>query len=157
MKNKCLRTIAGAVKANHNPVLEVEPFNAPIKFHLDQLEAKARYLLRAGGQAKLITAACSKIANMLRGKAGRRRLPQPPRATRNTTVPRKCWQILHSPIPSLLGLKIPSRLTKVAATTARNVHFQINNECTPYGHVHGKELPKIKPIKPSVAQAAPLE
>lgn len=52
-------------------------FIAPIDIHLDQLQAKARYRLRAGGQAKIITAACSKIANKLRGKAGRKRTPQP--------------------------------------------------------------------------------
>lgn len=49
MQNKCLRTVTGAFKATPIPVLEAERFIAPIDVHLDQLQAKARYRLRAVG------------------------------------------------------------------------------------------------------------
>ena len=77
MQNKCLRTVAGAFKATPVEVLEAETFIAPMELHLDHLQMKARYRLRASGQAKLITTACSTIANKLRGKAGRKRIQRP--------------------------------------------------------------------------------
>ena len=77
MQNNCLRTIAGAFKATPISVLEVETFIAPIDTHLDMLQAQARYRLRAGGQLKIISSACNKIADKLRGKAGRKRLQKP--------------------------------------------------------------------------------
>lgn len=77
MQSKCLRAVAGAFKATAIPVLEAETFIAPIDIHLDQLQAKARYRLRCGGQAKVITTACKAIIRKLRGKAGRERVQQP--------------------------------------------------------------------------------
>lgn len=71
VQNKFLRTVTGAFKATPIPVLEAETFIAPIDVHLDQLQAKARFRLRADGQAKFIATACKTIANKLRGKAGR--------------------------------------------------------------------------------------
>ena len=76
MQNTCLRTIAGAFKATPISVLEAETFIAPIDTHLDMLQAQARHRLRAGGQLKIISA-CNKIADKLRGKAGRKRLQKP--------------------------------------------------------------------------------
>ena len=73
MQNKCLRTVTGAFKATPVEVLEAETFIAPMELHLDNLQIKARYRLRAAGQAKLISKACNTIANKLRGKAGRKR------------------------------------------------------------------------------------
>ena len=77
MQNNCLRTIAGAFKATPISVLEAETFIAPIDTHLDMLQAQARHRLRAGGQLKIISSACNKIADKLRGKAGRKRLQKP--------------------------------------------------------------------------------
>ena len=77
MQNNCLRTIAGAFKATPIPVLEAETYIAPIDVHLDTLQAQARHRLRAGGQSKVISSACSKIVNKLQGKAGRKRLQKP--------------------------------------------------------------------------------
>ena len=68
IQNNCLRAIAGAFKATPISVLEVETFIAPIDTHLDMLQAQARYRLRAGGQLKIISSACNKIADKLRGK-----------------------------------------------------------------------------------------
>ena len=73
MQNKCLRTVTGAFKATPVEVLEAETFIAPMELHLDNLQTKSRYRLRAAGQAKLISKACNTIANKLRGKAGRKR------------------------------------------------------------------------------------
>ena len=77
MQNNCLRTIAVAFKATPISVLEAETFIAPIDTHLDMLQAQARHRLRAGGQLKIISSACNKIADKLRGKAGRKRLQKP--------------------------------------------------------------------------------
>ena len=77
MQNYCLRTIAGAFKATPISVLEAETFIAPIDTHLDMLQAQAMHRLRAGGQLKIISSACNKIADKLRGKAGRKRLQKP--------------------------------------------------------------------------------
>lgn len=77
LQNKCLRTISGAFKATPIPVLEAETFIPPIDIHLDQLQAKARYRLRIGGQSKFIARACKIIASKLRGKAGRKRVQKP--------------------------------------------------------------------------------
>ena len=74
MQNNCLRTITGAFKATPIPVLDAETYIAPVDVHLDTLQAQARYRLRAGGQSKVISSACSKTVNKLRGKAGRKRL-----------------------------------------------------------------------------------
>lgn len=49
MQDKCLHAIAGAFKATPIPVLQAGTFIAPIDDYLDQLQAKARYRLRAGG------------------------------------------------------------------------------------------------------------
>ena len=76
-QNNCLRTIAGAFKATPISVLEAETFIALIDTHLDMLQAQARHRLRAGGQLKIISSACNKIADKLRGKAGRKRLQKP--------------------------------------------------------------------------------
>lgn len=48
-----LRTIAGTLKATFILALEAETYRAPIGFNLDQVQAKARYRLRVGGQANL--------------------------------------------------------------------------------------------------------
>ena len=77
MQNNCLRTIAGAFKATPISVLEAGTLIAPIDTHLDMLQAQARHWLRAGGQLKIIPSACNKIADKLRGKAGRKRLQKP--------------------------------------------------------------------------------
>lgn len=68
--------MAGAYKATPIPVLEAETIIAPTDVHLDQLQAKARYRLRAGGQARVITTPCKATANKLQGKVGRKRLGQ---------------------------------------------------------------------------------
>ena len=65
MQNKCLWTVAGAFKTTPILVLEAETFIAPIDSYLDQLQAKARYWLRIGGQSKFIAKACKAITNKL--------------------------------------------------------------------------------------------
>ena len=68
MRNRCLRTVAGAFKATPIPVLEAETFIAPIDYDLDQLQAKAMHRPRAGNQAKVLTMGRKAIANKPRGK-----------------------------------------------------------------------------------------
>ena len=46
-----------------------------IDIHLDQLQAQTRQRLCRNGQKSFITNACNKIANKLRGRAGRKRAP----------------------------------------------------------------------------------
>lgn len=111
---QCLRSIPGAFKATPIPVLETETFIAPIDIHLEQLQAKAKYRLRAGGQAKFINTAYGKIANKLRGKAGRRRIPQPTPGSQKHNWAQKILANAQ-PTPFLDPLspwsKIPWRLT----------------------------------------------
>lgn len=64
MQNKCLRTIAEAFKETPIPVLEAETSIALIDNHLDQHQAKIRYWLLVGGQAKFIATACKTTANI---------------------------------------------------------------------------------------------
>ena len=75
IQNKRLRNIAGAFKATPIAVLEAETFIASIDIHLDQLQAQTRQRLCRNGQKSFITNACNKIANKLRGRAGRKRAP----------------------------------------------------------------------------------
>ena len=63
IQNNCLRTIAGAFKATPISVLEVETVVAPVDTHLDMPQVEARHRLRAGGQLKIISFACNKIAD----------------------------------------------------------------------------------------------
>ena len=75
IQNKCLRNIAGAFKATPIAVLKAETFIASIDIHFDQLQAQTRQRLCQNGQKSFITNACNKIANKLRGRAGRKRAP----------------------------------------------------------------------------------
>lgn len=113
MQNKCFQVIAGAFKATLILVLEAETFIAPIDVYLDQLQAKARYHLRARGQAKVILAVCGKITNKLQGKAGRKRIPQPtPNDQKHNWVKR---MLANSQIVLLLNLPPPWSENPMAA------------------------------------------
>lgn len=113
MQKKCLRTMAEAYKATPIPVLEAETIIAPIDVHLDQLQAKARYGLRAGGQARFITTECKAIANKLQGKAGRKRMQKLKPGVQEHDWANKCCHSLTLPhflLPTHLGQTKPLRI-----------------------------------------------
>lgn len=65
MQNKFLSTIGWAFRAAVVPVFEAETYKAPVDAYFDQLLAKVRSRLRAGGQARFIATTCNAIANTL--------------------------------------------------------------------------------------------
>lgn len=88
LQKKCLRTIAGVRTATPILVPEAETFMAPIDAHLDQLQARGRYRLRAGGQAKFVAAACKTIERNHEAKPDANAYNNQPRAFKNTTGPK---------------------------------------------------------------------
>lgn len=106
-------------------------FIALIDVHLDQLQAKASYRLRAGGQANFITTACNKIANKLRGKARRRLVLQPTPGDQKHNWAKKLLANPRTipfpdPLPPWSENPVAAYLeeAKVTATATRNAHFQ---------------------------------
>lgn len=69
MQNKCLRMVAGALKATPAKALEAETHEAPLSLHLNCLQAKARARMMATGQSHVIAKQCKKIKEKLKNHA----------------------------------------------------------------------------------------
>ena len=161
MQNKCLRTIAGAFKAMPIPVLEAETYIAPIDIHLDHLQAKARYRLRVGGQAKFIAKNCKAIANKLRGKSGRTRAQKPTLGTEKHDWARKLLAdapIISFPDPLPPWTENISHCDKLeVATTAQRKHFQQMKAQHANNWSESWKTYQNSTIEPSIAQKAFLD
>lgn len=73
LQNRCLRIVASAFRATPVSILEVETHIAPMRIHLNQLQAQVRLRLRIESCAKYIADSCRIIVNKLRSRTDRRR------------------------------------------------------------------------------------
>lgn len=128
-------------------------------FHCAIIQRQHR--LRAGGQAKFIATACKKIADKLRGKAGRRRAQQPSPGDQNHSWAKKLLANPHiTPFPDLLPpwSESPGEVyfqAKATATATQSANLHLLKTYHKNAWTQSWKRYQSRTITPSVAQAAP--
>ena len=125
------------------------------------LQAQARHRLRAGGQLKIISSACNKIADKLRGKAGRKRLQKPTPGelkyiwAKSLLIDSKIVQPPKAHLPWFEVYPAWHREATVAAT-ARNKQMQTSKARQMNVWNDSWCAYQNRVIEPSIAQSIPL-